>query len=104
CLRPPTGGGTSVKDLLARTTPTLTRLTDQATRQRFWRRWLEAHLPAEIAGKLSGVVERDGALVIFAESSAWSTRLRDAVQEIEPQIRASGPEIAAITVRVLPKG
>ncbi|MDB6046929.1 MAG: hypothetical protein JWM63_5480 [Gammaproteobacteria bacterium] len=85
-------------------TPTLTRVTEQVDRQTFWRRWLDAHLPAEMAGKLTGVVEREGALVIFAESSAWSARLRYAVQEIEAQIRASGPGITEISVRVLPRG
>jgi hypothetical protein len=85
-------------------TPTLTRVTEQVDRQTFWRRWLDAHLPAEMAEKLTGVVEREGALVIFAESSAWSARLRYAVQEIEAQIRASGPGITEISVRVLPRG
>ncbi len=54
-------------------------------------------------GKLSGIVEREGALVLFAESAAWSARLRYAVQEIEAPLRAAHPEIAAIKVRVLPK-
>jgi hypothetical protein len=85
-------------------TPTLTRVTEQVDRQTFWRRWLDAHLPTEMAEKLTGVVEREGALVIFAESSAWSARLRYAVQEIEAQIRASGPGITEISVRVLPRG
>jgi hypothetical protein len=94
----------SVKDLLAKLTPTLTRVTDQMDRQTFWRRWLEAHLTAEIAGKLTGVVEREGTLVIFAESAAWSARLRYAVLEIEAQIRAAKPGIAEVSVRVLPRG
>jgi hypothetical protein len=85
-------------------TPALTRVTDQAARQTYWRDWLEAHLPVEIAGKLTGVVEREGALVIFAESSAWSARLRYAVQEIEAEIRACQPGITAVSVRVLPRG
>ncbi len=94
----------SVKDLLAKLTPNLKRVTEQVHRQDFWRVWLEAHLPAEITGKLTGVVERDGALVIFAESPAWSARLRFAVQEIEAQILAAKPGINAVNVRVLPRG
>jgi hypothetical protein len=94
----------SVKDLLSKLTPTLKRVTDQAQRQAFWRRWLETHLPAEITGKLTGVVERDGALVIFAESPAWSARLRFAVLEIEAQILAAKPGITEVSVRVLPRG
>jgi len=45
----------------------------------------------------------DDTLVVFAESSAWSARLRYAVVEIEAQIRAAHPGITEITVRVLPK-
>lgn len=94
----------SVKDLLAKLTPGLKRVTEQAHRQDFWRDWLVAHLSVEITEKLTGVVERDGTLVIFAESPAWSARLRFAVQEIEAQILAAKPGITAVRVRVLPRG
>jgi Dna[CI] antecedent, DciA len=94
----------SVKEILSKLTPGLKRVTDQAHRQDFWRDWLEAHLPAEIIGKLTGIVERDGTLVIFAESPAWSARLRYAVLEIEPQILAAKKGITAVNVRVLPRG
>jgi hypothetical protein len=94
----------SVKDLLAKLTPGLKRVTEQTRHQDFWRDWLVAHLPAEITGKLTGVVERDGTLVIFAESPAWSARLRFFVQEIEGQILAAKPGVTAVTVRVLPRG
>ena len=94
----------SVKDLLANLTPGLKRVTEKAQRQRYWEPWLEAHLPAEFAGKLTGVVEREGTLVIFAESPAWSARLRFAVRDIEAQIRAAAPSLTAISVRVLPRG
>jgi len=92
----------SVKDLLARGAPGLTRITDQAARQSFWSRWLSAHLPAQIFARISGVSERDGTLVIFAETAAWSARLRYAVLELEPDIRAADPAVSAIEVRVLP--
>jgi hypothetical protein len=82
----------------------LKRVTEQVHRQDFWRDWLAAHLTTEITEKLTGVVERDGTLVIFAESPAWSARLRFAVQEIESQILAAKPGITAVTVRVLPRG
>ena len=93
----------SVKEVLGRLTPTLTRVTDQAARQTFWKQWLAQNLPSELTPRLSGVVERDDTLVIFAESAAWSARLRYAIQELEPEIRACQPGIAQITVRVLPK-
>ncbi|MGH8266543.1 MAG: hypothetical protein ACRETS_04435 [Steroidobacteraceae bacterium] len=94
----------SVKDLLARPAPVLTRVTDQAARANFWHQWLSTRLPAEIRPRVSGVVERDGTLVIFAESAAWSARLRFAVLELEPLIRAASAALTAIVVRVRPRG
>jgi|SRR5579872_1277457 len=93
----------SVKALLSRVSPTLTRVSDQASRQSRWRSWLSQQLPGELYPRISGVVERDGQLVIFAESAAWSARLRYAVVELEAAIRAFEPQIQQIRVRVLPK-
>jgi hypothetical protein len=94
----------SVKDLLGRAVPGLTHVTDQAQRANFWNRWLSAHLPPEIRTKVSGVVERNGELVIFAESAAWCARLRYTLIELEGEIRAAAPAITAVAVRVLPRG
>jgi hypothetical protein len=93
----------SVKDLLARVVPTLTRVTEAASRQNYWGNWLSQHLPAEIHARISGVTEQRGTLVVFAESAAWSARLRYAVLELEPDIRAAGPEVTNVEVRVLPR-
>jgi hypothetical protein len=48
------------------------------------------------------VIEREGTLVIFSASAAWSARLRYALMELEPQIRAEFPALTAISVRVRP--
>ncbi len=93
----------SVKDVLRRVTPTLTRVSDQAARQNFWKQWLSQHLPSELAPRLSGVVERDNTLVIFAESAAWSARLRYVIQELEPEIKRARPTIQQLSIRVMPK-
>jgi hypothetical protein len=94
----------SVKQILSNLTGGLKRVSEQRHRQDFWRDWLDAHLPAEITGKITGIVEREGTLVIFAESAAWSARLRFATQEIEDQIRAAKSGITDVSVRVLPRG
>jgi hypothetical protein len=94
----------SVKELLARPFPILKRVTDQAARQSFWNGWLSGHIPEEMRARISGIVERDGTLVIFAESAAWSARLRYAILELEREIRAADPELTDIDVRVLPRG
>jgi hypothetical protein len=96
-------GTHSVKDMLARQSPMLTRVTDQAARQALLRDWMKAHLPEDISGKISGIVERESTLVLFAESAAWSARLRYAVLDIEARLRADHPGITAIKVRVLPR-
>ena len=93
----------SVKDLLSRRAPALTRVTTQAGRASFWDEWLSGHLPAEIRPRISGVVEREGTLVIFAESAAWSARLRYAVQDLEPQILAAAAGLERVVVRVRPR-
>ena len=85
-------------------TPALKRVSEQTHRRDFWREWLDANFPAEITGKITGIVERDGILVLFAESAAWSARLKFAVQEMESQILAAKPGVTAVNVRVLPKG
>jgi hypothetical protein len=82
----------------------LTHITQQAARQNFWSEWLSTHLPAEISPRISGVTEREGTLVIFAENAAWSARLRYAVLELEPDMRATNPGLNRIQVRVLPRG
>jgi hypothetical protein len=100
-LRPPAAH--SVKDLLARGLPVLKRVTTQAARERFWQEWLSGHISPPLSARISGIVERDGLLTIFAESSAWSARLRYAILELEREMRAADPALAAVRVRVLPR-
>jgi hypothetical protein len=82
----------------------LRHVTDQLAVQNFWNEWLSRHLPAEIRTKISGVAAQDGTLTIFAETAAWSARLRFLILELEPEIRAADPALATVRVRVLPRG
>ena len=93
----------SVKDLLARGVPVLSQAADQCARQAFWRPWFEAHLPPELPPRISGITEREGNLVVFADSPAWSARLRYALQELANLIREAQPDIKEVIVRVLPR-
>jgi hypothetical protein len=93
----------SVKEVLGRATPALTRVADQAGRQDYWKQWLARHLPPELIPRLSGVVEREDTLVIFAESAAWSARLRYVMQELASEIKQARPTIQQVSVRVMPK-
>ena len=93
----------SVKELLTRRLPALSRVTDQAARHNFWEKWLSERLPAELRPRISGVSERNGTLVIFAETAAWSARLRYAVVELTPAMHAADSQLSNIEVRVLPR-
>lgn len=93
----------SVKDLLARSVPVLSQAANHNARQAFWRPWLEAHLPPQLAPQITAITERDRTLVVFAASPAWSARLRYALQELQGQIREAQPAIEQVTVRVMPR-
>lgn len=97
-------GADSVKSLLARPSPVLAAVADQAARQRAWRAWLDGRLPEPLRARITGMVERDGELVIFAESAGWGVRLRYAVAELEADLRGAHPAISRVVVRVLPSG
>jgi len=94
----------SVKELLGRPSPVLGAIADQASRQRLRRAWLEERLPAALRDRIAGLVERDGALVIFAASAGWGVRLRYALAELEAELRGADPAIERIVVRVMPNG
>jgi predicted nucleic acid-binding Zn ribbon protein len=94
----------SVKTLLSRSSHSaLGRVAEHRQSQSDWRKWLGSKLPAELGTRMTGVVERDGNLVIFAESAAWSARLRFAIAELDAEIRSENPAIRGVAVKVLPR-
>ncbi len=93
----------AIGELLARKTPTLAQLGAQRAGQTFWHGWLAAHLPDSLATHLTGAVERDGALTLFVDSSAWAARLRYALRDLQPGIQAARAGIVSVAVRVLPR-
>lgn len=94
----------SVKSLLARSGPVLGRIADQAARHGVWREWIAEHVGEPLRARITGIVERDGALVIFTESAGWGVRLRYAMAELEPELRRAHPQVSRVIVRVLPGG
>jgi predicted nucleic acid-binding Zn ribbon protein len=94
----------SVKALLGRISQSLrTPVAEQRQAQQDWRSWLKERLPEGLDAHVTGVVERDTALTIFAESAAWSARLRFAVAEIETAVRERNTAIRKVLVKVLPR-
>ena len=94
----------SVKALLSRSSHSaLGRVAEQRQSQSNWRTWLGSKLPAALAARITGAVENAENLVVFAESAAWSARLRYALAELDAEIRRANPAIRSISVRVMPK-
>ncbi len=71
--------------------------------QDFWSAWLSQQLSPELRERITGVHEREGVLVVFAESAAWSARLRFALLELQAALPDALPAVTAIDVRVLPR-
>ncbi len=93
----------SVKDLLGRVSPNLKDLSLRAARQEAWGEWLGGHLDPELRVRVRSVTERSGSLTVFAESAAWSARLKFALAELAPRLRADRPGLKDIEVRVMPR-
>ena len=94
----------SVKSLLARSGPVLGRIAEHTARRDVWREWIAGRIAEQLRARITGIVERDGALVIFTESAGWGVRLRYAIAELEPELRREHPQISRVMVRVLPAG
>jgi len=94
----------SVKSLLARSGPVLGRIAEQTAKRDVWREWIAGRLAEALRTRITGIVERDGALVIFTESAGWGVRVRYAMAELEPELRREHPQVARVVVRVLPAG
>jgi hypothetical protein len=94
----------SVKALLSRSSQSaLSNVAQHRQSQKDWFTFLRSKLPAALAAKVTGVVEREENLVIYAESSAWSARLRYAIAELDEEVKRANPAIKAVDVRVMPK-
>jgi hypothetical protein len=59
-------------------------------------------LEADLAAQITQIVEREGALTVYAGSAAWSARLRFAMAEHWEAARAASPGIERWSVRVQP--
>jgi len=103
-VRPATRAPESVKTLLGRISQ-LTRMPVAQRRQaqHDWREWLKNRLPEGLEAHITGVVERDANLTVFAESAAWSARLRFAIAELDTEIRSQSAAIENVQVKVLPR-
>jgi predicted nucleic acid-binding Zn ribbon protein len=94
----------SVKALLGRISRNVVApVAEQRQAQEGWREWLKNKLPAHIEAHVTGVVEREGTLTVFAESAAWSARLRLEIAELEGAIRERNAQVVKLVVKVMPR-
>lgn len=91
-----------IKDLLGRSAPLQQAIARQADRGTFWRGFFAARLSPDLAGQITQIVERDGALSVYAASAAWSARLRFALAEHWPAAQQAAPGLKRWSVRVQP--
>jgi hypothetical protein len=89
----------AVGELLIRS-PAITRITHQLSRQQSWTAWLRETLPAELSAHILHAVPKESELVVFADTSAWSVRLRYAVAALVQPIRQRDPALVRVQVRV----
>jgi len=103
--RNPVRAPESVKALLGRISRNVVApVAEQRQAQEGWREWLRNKLPAHIETRVTGVVEREGTLTVFAETAAWSARLRLEIAELETQIRERNADVVKLVVKVMPRG
>jgi hypothetical protein len=94
----------SVKTLLGRISQlSRTPVAQQRQAQHDWREWLKKRLPEGLETHITGIVEREQSLTVFAESAAWSARLRFAVADLDAEIRGQSAAIQKVLVKVLPR-
>ena len=93
----------SVTDVLQKGS-VLNAILQRTGRQQDLRAWLELQLPESLRGCLTGVVEKDGALVVFTQSAAWCARMRYVLAEMDEKLREARPQLGEVVVRVLPRG
>jgi hypothetical protein len=95
--RPPRAIG----ELLARGSATA-HIANQLRAQKSWTHWLRETIPTELSGHIVHAVLKESELVVFADTSAWSVRLRYALATIVDAIRGRDPGIKRTQVRVMP--
>ncbi len=60
-------------------------------------------LGPDLANKVNAITLNSGRITVIAESSAWATRIKFRLAEIDAELRAVTPEFRDLVVRVRPR-
>jgi hypothetical protein len=101
------GKGPSAINSLLRRGSLLRELAAQFPEQQSWTAWLREAVPPELAAHIVNVVPKalsdpsaGTELVVFADSAAWSTRLRYTLAGLEERITSRDAAVRHTRVRV----
>jgi hypothetical protein len=60
-------------------------------------------LGPDLANKVNAIALNSGRITVIAEASAWATRIKFQLAEIEPELRKVTPGFRDLVVRVRPR-
>jgi hypothetical protein len=93
----------TVGDLISARLPALAQRALSAPETSEWHVTVMKALGPELANKVNRVTFDGGRITVVADSSAWASRVRFVLAEIEPLLRAVTPDFRELVVRVRPK-
>ena len=92
----------SVGDLISARLPTLVEGAPASSESSEWHVAVMDALGPELANKVNRCTLDSGRITVVAESSAWAARMRFALAEIEPRLKAVVPGFREVAVRIRP--
>jgi hypothetical protein len=93
----------TVGDLISARLPALAQRARSSPETSEWHVTVMKALGPELANKVNGITLNSGRITVMAESSAWASRMRFLLAEVEPALREATPDLRELVVRVRPK-
>jgi len=93
----------TVRDLISARLPALAQRALSTPETSEWHVTVVNALGPELANKVNGITLNSGKITVNAESSAWASRMRFALADLEPALRKATPDFRELVVRVRPK-
>lgn len=93
----------TARDLISARLPALAQRALSTPETSEWRVTVMKALGPDLAVKVNGITLNAGRLTVVAESSAWASRMRFVLADIEPALREVTPDFRELVVRVRPR-